>query len=361
MFYKQFSELTNILNAEAIKEFDFWLTTLPESDATSITTSSVASRLEIQYSLAELLLEFALKEGILKKAYMLLCPCEECRLPHSVLSAADVRNILGKNEYCHNCETDFVVDVSCIIKIYQRIQRPEVSDEIIRAEIIKKLGFGKDFIEDEINFNEADSLEHNKKEIYKLYYTPDESAYKLMKELRDELDRDYGSNTTAQGKAFEVLVLEIFNNIEGIKGTNDIKTKTNQFDCTFLCGINTVFPSIFSYLAPYFIIECKNESKNKPNNTYCNKLLSIMDTNEAQVGIIFGRIDATEPCFQISREHYLKHSDSRKQQIIIMCCDKDLKYIIDDKVNLLEYLSFKLLQITANSHNSTYEMFMEKQ
>ena len=123
---------------------------------------------------------------------------------------------------------------------------------------------------------------------------------------------DYGQNTTAKGKALEALALEIFNQIKGVRGTNDVKTETNQFDCTCLSSINTTFPSVFSYMAPYFIIECKNE-KEKPNNTYTNKLLSIMDTNEAQLGIVVGRKDATEPCFKISREHYLKHMDSRRQ------------------------------------------------
>jgi hypothetical protein len=154
--------------------------------------------------------------------------------------------------------------------------------------------------------------------------------------------------------------LSIFNCIKYVRATNDIKTETNQFDCTALCGFKTGYLSVFDYLSPYFIIECKNEPKKKPDNTYCNKLLSIMDTNEAQFGIVFGRMDATEPCFNIAREHYLKHSESRRQQIIITCSDKDLKYLIDKKVNLLKYMEYKMFQVTSNSPNSTYEMFLIK-
>ena len=170
----------------------------------------------------------------------------------------------------------------------------------------------------------------------------------------------YGKNTTAQGDALETLIKEIFNQIKGVRCTNDVKTKTNQFDCTALCGIKPVTLSVFSYLAPYFIIECKNEPKSKPNNTYCNKLLSIIDTNEAQIGIVFGRLDATEPCFIISREHYLTNKDKNKQQIIITCSDKDLKYLIDERVNLLSYLEYKIFQVTGNAPNSTYEMFLNQ-
>lgn len=63
---------------------------------------------------------------------------------------------------------------------------------------------------------------------------------------------DYGKNTTAKGEALEKLVLEIFNQIKYVRGTNDIKTVTNQFDCTALCGFDTGFLSVFSYLTPYF-------------------------------------------------------------------------------------------------------------
>ena len=360
MFYKQFLEITDGLNADVVKEFDFWLATLPEKEAKSITISTVASRLGIQYSIADLLLEFALRKGILKRAYMLVCPNEECHLPHSILDANEVRNMLGKEEYCHNCQEEFVVDLTCIINIYQRNKKPDVSDRIIRDEIIKRLGFGKDGFENEINFNIADSLGANKKEVYNLYYAPDESAYKRFKIMKDKLDWNYGKDTTAQGKALEILALDIFNQIQGVRCTNDAKTKTNQFDCTCLCGIKTIFPSVFSYLAPYFLIECKNEPKKKPNNTYCNKLLSIMDTNEAQVGIVFGRINATEPCFVISREHYLKHSESRRQQIILTFSDDDWNCLIDNKVNLLAYLEYKIFQITSNSPDASYEMFIKK-
>ena len=168
---------------------------------------------------------------------------------------------------------------------------------------------------------------------------------------------DYGSNTTAKGKALEVLILEIFNQIKYVRGTNDVKTKTNQFDCTLLCGIDTVFPSVFNILSPCFIIECKNE-KEKPDNNYTNKLESIMDTSDVKFGIVFGRKDATQTCFSISREHYLLNKASPKQQILVTCSDKDLDYIINKRVNLLQYIEFKIFQVTNNSPTSTFEMFL---
>lgn len=85
-----------------------------------------------------------------------------------------------------------------------------------------------------------------------------------------------------------------------------------------------------------------------------------MDTNEAQLGIVFGRLDATGPCFVISREHYLTAKDRNKQQIIITCSDIDLEYVIDKRVNLLHYLEYKIFQVTSNAPDSTYEIFLKK-
>ena len=83
-----------------------------------------------------------------------------------------------------------------------------------------------------------------------------------------------------------------------------------------------------------------------------------MDTNDAKLGIVFGRREATNPCFTISREHYLVSKSTPKTQIVITCSDKDLNYLIDEKVNLLRYLQYKIFQITSNCPSCRYEDFM---
>lgn len=85
-----------------------------------------------------------------------------------------------------------------------------------------------------------------------------------------------------------------------------------------------------------------------------------METNEAQLGIVFGRKNATSPCFTISREHYLENAKLKKQQIILTFSDDDLKILIDGKENLLEYLEYKIFQITANSSDASFTMFKKK-
>ena len=108
---------------------------------------------------------------------------------------------------------------------------------------------------------------------------------------------------------------------------------------------------MFNTLAPYFIIECKNELKKKPDNNYCNKLLSIIDTNDAKLGIIWARKDVTSTCFTTAREHYLTHSRSKKDQIIITFSDEDLKEIIGSIFFSTWNIKFlKLLAVVKHVH-----------
>ena len=355
MFYKQFSAITDILNPDFVEDFDYWLATLPQRSKKNITASTVSARLGVSYSLAESILKFAEGQKILEKHYLVKCP--DCNNILGKISKDELADALLESVYCDECEDDKQITLEDVYTVYHVILEPDATEEEIAKEIEKRLNQGD---RETVNFTKADSLSHDINTIYESFYNPDESAYQRFQELRKKLDLDYGRNTTAQGTALEILIKEIFNQIKGVRCTNDVKTETNQFDCTALCGIRPVTLSVFSYLTPYFIIECKNEPKKKPNNTYCNKLLSIMDTNEAQLGIVFGRLDATGPCFVISREHYLTAKDRNKQQIIITCSDIDLEYVIDKRVNLLHYLEYKIFQVTSNAPDSTYEIFLKK-
>lgn len=357
MFYKQFLKITEVLDPDFVNDFDYWLATLPVNNQKNITASFVSAKFGVKYAVAESILRYTENVGILKKYYLVKCP--DCDYNLEIISEDEIAEVLLKPVFCDECEEEKKITFNDIYVAYKVIEQPDATEDEIAKAIEQRLGLvGKD----EINFTKADSLACNEEDIYKMFYNPDESAYNKFKEMRERLDLDYGKNTTAKGHALEELVLEIFKNIKGVSGTNEIKTCTNQFDCTLLCGLKPVMLTIFTYLTPYFIIECKNEPENKPNNTYCNKLESIMDTNAAQLGIVFGRIDATSTCFTISREHYLTYKNSSAQKIIITCSDTDLTYLIDKKVNLLKYLEYKIFQVTANSPSSTFEMFetMEK-
>jgi hypothetical protein len=352
MFYKQFIPIIDILNPEFVEKFDYWLATLPISDQRHITASIVSSRLAVSYSQADAILKYSEKQGILQKQFLIKCP--DCNSTLEVITKDEIPDILMEPQYCYDCEDEKCITVDDIYTAYEVILQPDATEEEIAKAIEDRLLQSGDKV---INFSQADSLANDRESLYECFYNPDESAYEALKKMWNELDNDYGKNTTAKGSKLEKLVLKLFSNIRYVKVSNDIRTLTNQFDCTVLCGLGTRYLSVFSYMTPYFIVECKNEPDKKPNNTYCNKLLSIMETNESQLGIIFGRRDATKTCYSIAREHYLLNLKSRKQQIIITFSNNDLKYLVDKRVNLLEYLEFKIFQVTNDSPNAVYEMF----
>lgn len=351
MFYEQFLDITDVLNREFVEEFDYWLATLPEHSAKNISASFVASRFEVLYTQAERILEYAFECDILKKHYIAKCP--DCDFVIGSYDENDLADVLIQSQYCMECEKDVSISVDDIYTSYELVKRPELTEEEVANIIDSKLKLNSD---KSINFSKADSLANNLDDIYKAFYNPSDEAYERFKDLRNKLDLDYGKNTTAKGSALEKLILEIFSTIKGVSPTDQIKTLTNQFDCTAICGAKIPL-SIFEYLAPYFIIEAKNEPNKKPNNTYCNKLQSIMDTNEAHIGIIFGRLDATSTCFSIAREHYLTTQNGSKK-VILTFSDNDLNYLIDKKINLLKYLEFKIFQVTANAPKARFEMFV---
>lgn len=355
MFYKQFLKITDIFSSEIVEEFDYWLATLPSNRRKHITISTVSATLGISYTIAEKLLQYAEEQNIVEIHFIVKCP--DCESVLEVCQKEELADILVSSIFCFECDEEKTISVENIYSSYELKLIPDISEKEIEKAIEKRIAKNEST---ESNFSEADSLIHHKEIVYEAFYNPSESAYKKFNELRSKVKLDYGKNTTKKGRTLEVLILEIFKQIKGIRVTNDIKTETNQFDCTCLVHKTTTFESVFNYLSPYFIIECKNETK-KPNNTYCNKLLSIMSTNEAQVGIIVGRKDATEPCFKIAREHYLTTRGLNQKQIVLTMSDDDLKLIIDQKVNLLEYLDFKIFQVTANAPNSKFTMFKKNE
>lgn len=350
MFYKQFSKITKDLNFDFVQKFDYWLATLPNSSQNSITTSAVSARLGVSYAQADLMLKYSEKLNILQKHYLIRCP--ECDyILEDIESDELARFLRSVTLYCDECNEERQITSSEIYIAYRVIAKPNITESQFADEVEKHLKMTEEGINGEINFNGADSLENNLTDVYEAFFNPSESAYKNFVDLRNMLDKQC-ANTTEKGHMLELLALELFRQIKYVSCTNLLHTETNQFDCTALCGVSTIFPSIFKRLTPYFIIECKNEPNKAPDNTYVNKLLAIMETNEAKLGIVLGRKEATAPCFQIAHDHYLKND-----KVVITMCDTDLNTIIDDRVNLLKYLEFKVTQVTTNSPRSTFSMF----
>lgn len=352
MFYSQFLKVTKI-DSGILEKFDYWLATLPTHDQQYITASAVASKLRTSYETGNELLSIAFREKIVEKNYIIICP--RCESTLGCYSADELADMLSTSVCCDECGQSFVLSAENVYIAYKLIQQPDVSSEELDTAISRHLEIEGT---QPINFTNADSLVSHQN-LYEFFYCPDESAYEEFNNLRDLLDVDYGNNTTAQGKALENLVAAIFRKIKYVRVSQDVESETNQFDCSAICGIKANETlSVLSLLSPYFIIESKNE-KEKPNNTYFNKLLAIMDTTSAQLGIVVGRRKATKTCNVISREHFLTHKSDLKQQIILAFSDEDMSMIIDRRINLLQYLEYKIFQVTANDFAVTFDSFVD--
>ena len=354
MFYKQFLKFIDTFDKEIIEDIDFWLATLPDSRSNVISTSLVSSKFGIEYSIAEIILDSAYKGGILKKKYMIVCADEDCEFPVRTVEQNELLDILGESMLCTNCECEFQVSLENTYVIFERIKLPEVPEAEIKAEVLKRLGNANG---DWGNFSHADSLANNEEEVYKLFYDPDESAYVRLLEYQGQLDAQY-ENTTEKGNVLEELAVELFNQIKGAHATNKLKTYTNQFDCTVKMDLMTTFPSVIQILVPYFIVECKNE-KVTPSNTYFHKLSDIMSCNEAKVGIVMSRKKASTEDMQIAHDQYLLNKATGGRYLISLS-DDDLDALIKKRVNLLKYLNHKIVEMTTNARNATYEMFEGK-
>lgn len=355
MFYKKFLQITEVFGKETVDKFDFWLSTLPEDEAQNITMSTVASRLEIPFPVAKMLIRYAEKVDILLKQYEIVCGNENCLFPYGVFSIEEIKNYLGKEEYCHECERSFIVSESNILVVFKRNLRPDASDKEIEKVILERLGFDDTSKKIAKNFTKADSLANNVDELYQMYYSPDESAYIKLEKLKDALDYSYRT-TKEKGDAYEELVLRLFEYAKIFKATNKTRTSTNQIDCTVMSPLRSENLALSLKLSPYFLIECKNESRT-PSNTYFHKLSDIISATEAQVGIIFSRMEPSKEDRELAYHQYLINKDKKQQKILISMADKDLKYVIDKKVNLLHYIDFKIMELTINGKNMDYEWF----
>lgn len=140
MFYKQFSKISNSLNNDFIKKFDFWLATLPRHRQKNITISLVSGKFGVSYSEAEFILNFCEKEKILESYYLITCPNDECNaIVRSDVSLKERTNIIGKTEYCHVCDKENIILPENITIAYKRIKKPDVSDKEMENKILEKM------------------------------------------------------------------------------------------------------------------------------------------------------------------------------------------------------------------------------
>ena len=140
--------------------------------------------------------------------------CPNCDFLIDTVTNDDLADILISSVYCNECEEDKHISIDDVYIAYKVILQPDVAEDEMARAIEKRLNQGEST---KVNFSQADSLSNNTLTLYEAFYDPSESAYEKFKVLRDKLDLDYGRNKTAKGKALEVLILEIFNQLKYVR------------------------------------------------------------------------------------------------------------------------------------------------
>ncbi|WP_026887735.1 hypothetical protein [Clostridium beijerinckii] len=343
MYYPELLEVIDKTGAkEAIEKIDKYFAFLPNRSENIITISNLANRLELDYSIIGVILKYLYELGIVDKVYIAICP--ECGREILISNQKELISKVKELDYCIKCRNEIFIKSEDIVVGYKVIKQPEIGSVDIAIETSKLFG------SESHNFNDEDILEkmfeNHKENPNDFFYDPSEVEIEKLKKAFESLDSDYGDSTTEQGKALEGLMCDLFNICDGMHATTDIRTPTNQIDCTIR---NDYFIPLTVYreLGSIFKIECKNEPAKKPDNTYYHKLHSIISGNkndkEQAIGIIASRLEPTGTCKTLAREFFLND-----RIIIINICDKDLKRIIFEKANLLELLQEKIQTIKNN-------------
>jgi hypothetical protein len=171
--------------------------------------------------------------------------------------------------------------------------------------------------------------------------------------LFDNLTLEY-KTTKEKGDSLEKLAIELLNSVKCFTATKEIRTPTNQLDCTIKNTIS-IAPSIFNEIGCFFVAECKNEKK-KSNNTYYHKLNSILMQIGGRFGILFSYRNATSTCAMLAREYFLIN-----KIIIININYEDMKKIIVNDYNFLDMIHAKIMNVKINPTNNIEETSLFEQ
>lgn len=342
MYYPELLEVIEKTQAtETVEKIDKYFAFLPNRSENIITTSNLASRLELDFSIVDLLLKYIYDLGVIDKVYIVLCP--ECGREILISSQRELMRKVQELDHCIKCRKDIFIDSSDVIVGYKVIKNPNIDSSDIIKETAKILAVNSTDFSDRDMLNKM--FEENKENPHDFFYKPSSEEKEQLKRLYESLDDEYDS-TKLQGDALEGIIALLFNCCEGMTASTILRTTTNQIDCTIR---NDYFIplTIYKELGSLFRAEGKNEPNKKPNNNYYMKLHGILSTSkfkdEQSVGIIFSRNPITSTCIDLARQFFL-----RDNIVIINVNDSDLERIIYDNENFLDVLQEKIQYVKGN-------------
>ncbi|WP_195603722.1 hypothetical protein [Clostridium tyrobutyricum] len=140
MFYPKLLKIKKELNfaEDLIDEFDKWLAFLPDSENNVITVGKVSTKFNIDYTIAEGLLDKLCNEGILEERFIILCP--KCERPIRSATKQSLLDVANDVKYCYKCNTEIKITMEDIIFSYKLVEKPNITETELKKYTSKVLG-----------------------------------------------------------------------------------------------------------------------------------------------------------------------------------------------------------------------------
>nr|WP_325229774.1 hypothetical protein [uncultured Oscillibacter sp.] len=327
MSCSRLSMVEQLMEPEQFFAFEQYFESL--SPNCKLSASKVAMATGIDFKLTQKVLQKLVAEKIFKLNYGLRCPV--CGL---LLDIQDDLPAIEKEQFCYQCEEAVEITPDDIEVIYTFYNYPFATGQQSKKELESSESVARSF-DSLTQLIASGTLDLNK-----AFFSPTDQEYQ---ELQSAYNNIFNIKDTTKeiGDSLESLTARLFSLCRHFRVAS-IKLRPNQIDCyvrnsLFIPGLSQVS------CKDSFIIECKNEAK-APSSGYMNKLHSILRNTGKQFGIIVSKHSAPSTFVTLSNMIFLN------DKIIIISLDaNDIKSIIFQKANLLEYISRKIDEVKLNA------------
>lgn len=349
MFFSQLSTLSKCFSKEEIELADNYFRNLSPSAAQNITVSKVALALDWNYKKSAEFLHECLEIKFLKKSFGVKCP--RCgMLLSDVTSLPELKN---DPPFCPICgkvidieSLDYSNDIILLFSIDQKQYSFSQGQQSNNHLELLKGGSAAPINSDSLSQGIQYKLVTNSD-----LYCPTVSQYEKLKEMLKNVEEVSveKNGTTGTGKPLEKFFCYLMECCSVFNSTTRQRTETNQIDT--MVRINCIISNgIFDEIGTVFYVECKNESS-IPSGGYISKMHSILVDSNLKFGIIVSKNEAPNT-YSKNAYHYFLHEN----KIIITYCLNELKDIVNNRINLLESIERKIIEIKTNTNQSLKEL-----
>lgn len=323
-----------------IKQFDWWLASLPKHHRRAILPERLARDLKLDSSLAYDLFVAATEQGTLAVNYEVTCPaCGDVVVytsPREIPETIECHE--GHSFSLTNLSNQVIVSFRLIRGPGERPKKPfgsmrgnQVPHRPLQGSSVSEWA-KHDLFRTRIIDSEFFSL------------TDATYAQKLLKRLEASFQ---SKSTKVKQEAMENVANYLLSCVHCFDVTHNHRSETNQIDQMVRVRPYRYVHPLLEFIGTHFICECKNEEESVSVQKISN-LKSLLDDHNASLGVFFSR----KP---ISGEGWSDGSGKVRQifmhsRKVIVCIDyNDIERLLQSKANLMTMLYDKYHEVISVS------------